>query len=72
MMEAYGLYLIKSIAWLTGFTVIYFVFLRSERFFALKRYYLIAGMPDWKPGSQLGRPIDVRFSLPVEFSLDDK
>lgn len=43
-MEAYAFYLIKSIAWLTGFAVIYFVFLRNERFFTLKRYYLIAGI----------------------------
>ena len=32
---------------------------------------LITSMPDWKPGSQLGRPVDVRFNLPVEFSLND-
>ena len=43
-MEAFALYLLKSVIWLTGFTLIYFVFLRNERFFRLKRYYLVAGI----------------------------
>jgi beta-lactamase regulating signal transducer with metallopeptidase domain len=43
-MEAFALYLVKSVIWLTGFTLIYFFFLRNERFFRLKRYYLIAGI----------------------------
>jgi TonB family protein len=43
-METFALYLLKSIIWLTGFSLIYFLFLRNERFFRLKRYYLIAGI----------------------------
>ena len=43
-MEAFALYLLKSVIWLTGFTLIYFVFLRNERYFRLKRYYLVAGI----------------------------
>jgi TonB family protein len=43
-MEAFALYLLKSSAWLTGFAVIYFLFLRNERFFLLKRAYLITGI----------------------------
>jgi len=43
-MEAFALYLLKSVIWLTGFTLIYFVFLRNERFFRLKRYYLVTGI----------------------------
>ncbi len=43
-METFALYLLKSVIWLTGFTLIYFLFLRNERFFRLKRYYLIAGI----------------------------
>lgn len=43
-MEAFALYLLKSVIWLTGFTLVYFLFLRNERFFRLKRYYLIAGI----------------------------
>ncbi len=31
---------------------------------------VIAGMPYWKPGRQHGRPVDVGFSVPVEFKLD--
>ena len=43
-MEAFALYLLKSVMWLTGFALIYLLFLRNERFFNLKRYYLIAGI----------------------------
>jgi TonB family protein len=43
-MEAFALYLLKSVIWLTGITVVYFLFLRNERFFILKRYYLLAGI----------------------------
>ena len=43
-MEAFALYLLKSVIWLTGFTLIYFLFLRNERYFRLKRYYLVAGI----------------------------
>ncbi len=43
-MEAFALYLLKSVIWLTGFALVYFIFLRNERFFHLKRYFLIAGI----------------------------
>jgi TonB family protein len=43
-MEAFGSYLLKSAVWLTGFAIIYFLFLRNERFFLLKRFYLISGI----------------------------
>ncbi|MCX6262511.1 MAG: TonB family protein [Bacteroidia bacterium] len=43
-MEAFALYLLKSMIWLTGFALVYFLFLQNERFFRLKRYYLIAGI----------------------------
>jgi TonB family protein len=43
-MEAFALYLLKSVIWLTGFALVYFLFLRNERFFRLKRYYLVAGI----------------------------
>lgn len=43
-MEAIALYLLKSAFWLTGFALIYFLFLRKERFFILKRIYLIVGI----------------------------
>jgi TonB family protein len=43
-METFALYLLKSASWLTGFTLIYLLFLRNERFFMLKRIYLIAGI----------------------------
>jgi hypothetical protein len=29
-------------------------------------------MPDWKPGMQGGKPIDVEFNVPVQFKLDGK
>jgi len=43
-MEAFAIYLLKSASWLTGFALVYLLFLRNERFFMLKRVYLIAGM----------------------------
>lgn len=43
-MEAFALYLVKSVIWLSGFALIYFLFLRNERYFRLKRYYLVAGI----------------------------
>ena len=43
-MEQAVFYLLKSAAWLAGFTLLYLIFLRNERFFMLKRIYLVAGM----------------------------
>lgn len=44
MMEALGFYLLKSAIWITGFGLIYAVFLQNERFFRLNRIYLVAGI----------------------------
>jgi hypothetical protein len=44
MMESFALYMFKSALWLSGFALIYGLFLRNERFFILKRYYLLAGL----------------------------
>jgi hypothetical protein len=43
-MEAFELYLLKSVIWLAGFTVVYILFLRNERFFQLNRIYLVSGI----------------------------
>ena len=43
-METFALYLFKSAIWLSGFALVYFLFLRNERFFMLKRVYLISGI----------------------------
>ena len=43
-MEAFALYLIKSVIWLTGFALVFILFLRNERFFLLNRIYLITGI----------------------------
>jgi TonB family protein len=43
-MEPYASYLLKSAVWLTGFSLIYFLFLRNERFFRIKRIYLVTGI----------------------------
>ncbi|MGD0340749.1 MAG: TonB family protein [Bacteroidales bacterium] len=43
-MEASASYLMKSAIWLTGFAIVYFLFLRNERYFMLKRIYLLAGI----------------------------
>ncbi|MDP2338557.1 MAG: M56 family metallopeptidase, partial [Bacteroidota bacterium] len=43
-MEAFALYLFKSSVWLTGFALVYYIFLRNERFFTLNRVYLVSGI----------------------------
>jgi TonB family protein len=43
-MEQVAFYLLKSAAWLAGFTLLYLLFLRKERFFMLKRIYLLSGV----------------------------
>jgi TonB family protein len=43
-MEAFASYLLKSALWLSGFALVYFLFLRNERYFMLKRIYLISGI----------------------------
>lgn len=43
-MNEFALYLIKSACWLTGFALVYLLFLRNERFFMLKRIFLITGI----------------------------
>lgn len=43
-MEDFALYLFKSSVWLTGFSAVYFLFLRNERFFVLNRIFLVAGI----------------------------
>ena len=43
-MEALATYLMKSSVWLTGFALVYALFLRNERFFTLNRIYLVAGI----------------------------
>ena len=43
-METFALYLFKSVIWLAGFTLVFILFLRNERFFVLNRIYLLAGI----------------------------
>ena len=43
-MEAIGLFLLKSAAWLTGFALVYLLMLRNERYFRLNRIFLLAGI----------------------------
>jgi len=43
-MEALALYLFRSSVWLTGFALVYALFLRNERFFTLNRIYLVSGI----------------------------
>ncbi|MBW8325956.1 MAG: TonB family protein [Prolixibacteraceae bacterium] len=43
-MEALATYLIKSSVWLTGFALVYALFLRNERYFVLNRIYLVSGI----------------------------
>lgn len=43
-MGSFAVYLFKSAVWLTGFSLVYLLFLRNERFFRIKRIYLISGI----------------------------
>ena len=43
-METFAGYLLKSAIWLTGFALVYLLFLQNERFFMLKRFYLVSGI----------------------------
>ena len=43
-MEQAAFYLLKSASWLAGFTLLYILFLRKERYFMLKRIYLLTGV----------------------------
>ncbi len=43
-MEQFATYLLKSALWLALFTVLYLLFLRKERFFRLKRAYLMGSV----------------------------
>jgi TonB family protein len=43
-MEAFALYLLKSVIWLIGFELVYLIFLKNERFFELNRIFLISGI----------------------------
>ena len=35
----------------------------------LEAMRLVSGMPDWKPGSQNGKPVPVQMMVPVAFKL---
>jgi TonB family protein len=43
-MEAFAVYLLKSVIWLAGFALVFILFLRNERFFLLNRIYLLTGI----------------------------
>jgi TonB family protein len=43
-MESFGLYLLKSAIWLTGFALVFLVILRNERYFRLNRVFLLSGI----------------------------
>jgi TonB family protein len=43
-MEALVTYLLRSAIWITGFALVYGLFLRDERFFLLNRIYLVTGI----------------------------
>ncbi|MGE5419956.1 MAG: TonB family protein [Chloroflexota bacterium] len=43
-MDTFIMYLLRSAVWLSGFAIVYMVFLQRERYFLLKRVYLITGI----------------------------
>jgi hypothetical protein len=43
-MEELATCLFKSVIWITGFGLIYLLFLQNERFFLLNRIFLVTGI----------------------------
>ncbi len=43
-METLAFYLLKSVLWIVGFALVYFLFLQNERYFFLNRIFLIFGI----------------------------
>ena len=43
-MEGLAIYLLKSVIWVTGFGLVYLLFLQNERFFLLNRIFLVTGI----------------------------
>ena len=43
-METFAFYLLKSIVWITGFALVYVLFLQNERYFVLNRIFLVGGL----------------------------
>ena len=33
---------------------------------------LVGSMPRWNPGMQFGKPVKVRYTIPIRYSLNDK
>ncbi len=33
---------------------------------------VVSRMPNWKPGSQSGEPVNVKYNLPINFALEEK
>lgn len=58
-MESIAIYIFKSVIWLTVFSVVYYLFLRNERFFILNRVYLVTGLL----GSLLFPLVTIRYDV---------
>jgi len=43
-MEELATYLFRSVIWITGFGLVYVLFLQNERFFSLNRIFLVTGI----------------------------
>ena len=43
-METLSFYLLKSAIWISGFALVYIVFLQNERYFVINRFFLIGGI----------------------------
>jgi len=76
-METIALYLLKSVAWTAGFSAVYYLFLRNERFFLINRIYLISGiiasvflpLLSISYSVEIPAPLDVQAGSPEVFSV---
>ncbi len=42
----------------------------AKQAFSEEAIRVVSSMPAWTPGTQRGKPVDVRVSLPITFQLD--
>jgi TonB family protein len=74
-MENIPLYLLKSACWISGFALVYLIFLQNERFFVLNRIFLVSGiilsltLPLISFHYQVEIPVPQQFAEPVTDNL---
>ncbi len=66
-MEPFAGYLLRSALWLSGFFLVWIIFLRNERFFTLRRFFLLSGII----ASLLLPLVTIRFIVEIPPAAED-